>query len=1103
MPRRWRSLCSLAWLALGGSLLAAAPAPPTLVSGTPVERDLAAGETQTYRAELAAGRAWRITAEQRGIDVELATTGPDGRRVTVDGPFDRQGTETMFVEPAVGGIYDVEVVAREPAAPAGRYEIRLDELPSATEADRHRVAAEVAMSRAGERYREGTPARRQALAEYQRAVGEWRLLGDRHQEARALYAAAVLSRLVDDAREALKTAETVLPLWQALGDRLWEAATLNEIGLDRLQTGATAEARTAFEQAVALQRRIGDRYGEGASTSNLCVTDLAKGELRAGLACYDSALPALREVRAEALAGSALLNVGRVWDLLGEPDQALDRYRQAGERMRATGDREGEARTLNYIGLLHQELGDNQEALADFGRALEVFRALNNRRWQAFALHNAGLVYQGLGEWSRAASAYEEALRLRREVGDRREEAATLTNLGQVYGALDRAREALECQQKALALRRESGDRLGEAVTLTQAGRAALALADIPAARSDFDRAVELLHAAGSRVDEADALRGRGEADLASGEPAKALPSLEEALRLARATGHRPNEAQAELRVAQAERRLGRLADARTHAGAAVEILETLRTRIGSPDLRASFSALRHQAYELDLDLLMASHRAEPAAGWDRAALETGERARARTLVELLNEGGIDVHQGVDPALLERRTSLLRRLSAKTERSLREHPKGEDERAALEEERVAVLRDLDAVEAEIRQRSPGYAALVQPQPLRAAEIQALLDPGTLLLAYALGDERSYLWAVTRERIDSFELPARARVEELARRVNEELSRFDVDDRPREAADLSALGRLLLGPVAARLGRLDGQRLVVVPDGALEYIPFGALPLPGGDPPGGDEARPVPLLERHEVVELPSVSALAVLRRTLARRPPAAKGLALFADPVFDRRDPRVTAPRSADPATSEPPVFERLPASRQEAEAIAALAALAPVGGSLVALDFDAALPRVLGDRLSGYRVVHFATHGVIDAARPALSGLALSMVDAAGRPQEGFLHLHDIYNLKLDADLVVLSGCRTALGREVRGEGLIGLTRGFQYAGAPRVIASLWRVEDLATAALMGRFYRALWSEKLTPAAALREAQLWVRQQRRWRDPYFWAGFVLEGDWR
>jgi CHAT domain-containing protein/tetratricopeptide (TPR) repeat protein len=1097
MPRLRPAARPLAWLALAGALLGASPtAAAPLISGQPAERELASGETHAYRVELAAGHVWRIAVEQRGIDIELAAKGPDGRRAVVDAPFDRQGTETLVVEPAIDGAYDVEVIAREPAAPPGRYEIRIDELTRATEAGGHRAAAEAAMSLAGERYREGTPARRQALAAYRRAVEEWRAAADRPREARALYAVAVLARLVDDTREALKTGEEVLPLWQGLGDRLWEAATWNEIGLDHWQLGATAEARAAFEKAVALQREIGDRYGEGASLGNLCATNLGKGELKAGLACYEDALPVLREVKAESLAAFALNNLGRVYDILGEPEKALDRYRQAREGMRATGDRAGEARTLNYIGLLHQELGDNQEALADFGAALEVFRSVDNRRWQAFVLHNMGLVYQGLGEWARAISAYQEALRLRREVGDRAEEAATLTNLGQVYSALHNSREALECQQKALVLRRESGDRWGEGVALTQLGRAALALGDTPGALAHFDRSIALLQAAGSQAEEAEALRSRGEAHLAAGQPGKALESLEEALRLARATGHRASEAQAEFGLARAERSLGHLAAARLHAGTALEIFETLRTRIGNPDLRASYSALRHQAYELDLELLMESHRAEPAAGWDRAALETGERARARTLVELLNEAGVDVREGVDPALLERRTSLLRRLSAKTERALREHPKGADEQAALEQERYAVLRELDAVEAEIRERSPGFAALTQPQPLRAAEIQALLDPDTLLLSYALGEERSYLWAVTTDRIESFELPGRARIEELARRVNEEMSRFDIENRRREAGNAAALGRLLLGPV---VGRLGGQRLVIVPDGALQYIPFGALPLPAGKA-SGEEARPVLLLERHEVVDLPSASALAVQRRVLAqraRRPPAAKRLAVLADPVFDRRDPRVAVRGTSQ---GDPPAFERLPASRQEAEAIAALA---PRGESLVALDFEAALPRVLGNRLSDFRIVHFATHGVIDAERPTLSGLALSMVDSGGRTQEGFLHLHDIYNLRLNADLVVLSGCRTALGKEVRGEGLIGLTRGFQYAGASRVVASLWRVEDLATASLMARFYRGLWIEKLPPAAALRAAQLWVSRQRRWRDPYFWAAFVLEGDWR
>jgi CHAT domain-containing protein/Tfp pilus assembly protein PilF len=1081
----------LVWGALALALLAAAPSPDPipLRPGEPIERELAAGESHVFQIDLTPAHSWRIAVEQRGIDVVLSVSTPDGKRLAaVDSPLDRQGPETVLIELSVPGVFRVEISAREPAAPSGRYEIRVEE------ADRQRLDAERAVTRAGERYLEGTAeARRQAIVEYKQALAAWRTLGDRRQEARSLYALAVLSRLINDTRPALAWGQEVLPLWQSLGDRLWEGATWNEIGLDHWLLGESAEGKASFEKALALQRQIGDRYGEGVSLSNLCLMDLARGELRAGLACYDQALPVLREVQAVSLEGSALLNVGRAYDVLGEPEPALDRYRQALERMRTVGDRSGEARTLNFLALLHQEVGEFQDALARFGQALDAFRALGDQRWQARELNNMGLVYQGLGEWSRAQSLYDPALRLWREVGDRTGEASTLTNLGLIQSALGNHREALGFQQRALALSRETQDRWAEGVALTQLGRAWQALGDVPSALAAFDQAIELLHATGSRAEEAEALRSRGETWVEKGEPAKGLASLEGALRLARSTQHRAAEAQIETVLALAHRRLGKLEAARSHVEAALALIDTLRTRIGSPDLRASYSAVRHRPYEIQLDLLMESHRAAPSAGYDRAALESSERARARTLIELLNEAGVDVHQGVDPSLLERRTSLLRRLSAKAERSWREPPKTAGEKAALEEEQVSILRDLDLVEGEIRERNPGYAALTRPQPLGAREIQGLLDCDTVLLSYAFGEDRTFLWLVAPDTVQSFELPGRKEIEEAARRVHRDLSTFDPAGRLRESEDAAALGRMLLGPVAARL---KGQRLVVVADGALQYIPFGVLPAPGGSDP---------LLLRHEIVYLPSVSALAVQRRALEHRTPAPQRIAVLADPVFDPRDPRVTG-RSAEGkergTERGSPVFERLPASRREADAIAAIAAIAPRGQVLEALDFQADRPLVLSDRLRTFRIVHFATHGVIDSEHPSLSGLALSMVDAAGRPQEGFLHLHDIYNLRLDADLVVLSGCRTALGKELRGEGLIGLTRGFQYAGAPRVIASLWRVEDQATAALMERFYRAMWIEGLRPAAALREAQLWVRQQRRWRDPWFWAGFVLAGDW-
>lgn len=388
-------------------------------------------------------------------------------------------------------------------------------------------------------------------------------------------------------------------------------------------------------------------------------------------------------------------------------------------------------------------------------------------------------------------------------------------------------------------------------------------------------------------------------------------------------------------------------------------------------------------------------------------------------------------------------------------------------------------------------------------------ITGLLDPGTVLLEYSLGEERSVLWVIGAGGLRSFILPPQREIEDLARRAYEELRTVEpgFDHRP-DAVE--ALSRKVLGPAWSEVA--GARRLVIVPDGALHLLPFGALPVPGSgqswDAPGWN-----PLLEDKEVVYVPSVTTLALQRERLERRPPAAKFAAVLADPVFAADDPRLTglSAASRNPSSAEDltrgeeirgllPVFERLPSSEKEAEAIKDLAL---PGQVWTALGLAASRKAVLSGEIHPYRVVHFATHGIADSRNPELSGLVLSLVDANGRPQEGFLGLSDVYELDLAADLVVLSGCQTALGKEVRGEGVMGLTRGFLYAGVPRVVASLWKVQDRTTAELMTRFYRAMWKDQKSPAAALREAQQSLRREPRYRDPYSWAGFILQGDWR
>jgi CHAT domain-containing protein len=413
--------------------------------------------------------------------------------------------------------------------------------------------------------------------------------------------------------------------------------------------------------------------------------------------------------------------------------------------------------------------------------------------------------------------------------------------------------------------------------------------------------------------------------------------------------------------------------------------------------------------------------------------------------------------------------------------------------------------------------------------------QQVLDDNSLLLEYFLGDERSYLWAVSREEISSYELAGRAEIEELAQNVYGLLkanqSVLNETNEPRQArvgvaaeqlaSKIANLSRLLLAPVAPKLGT---KRLLVVPDGTLQYIPFQVLIKPAdanasGSTLGVTSAEPRPLVADHEIVNEPSASALALLLSGTTKRKRAANTVAVLADPVFEADDPRIGAAAEPKRVVQQSRVQEtelqrslrdvslpgeggqipRLLASRDEADAIMSAA---PWWSGFRAVGFDASRKTAMSSDLSNYRIVHFATHSLLNNEHPELSGVVLSLVDQKGSPQDGFLRLHDIYNLKLPVDLVVLSACNTGLGKDVKGEGLIGLTRGFMFAGAKGVVASLWKVDDDATAELMKHFYEGMLRKGLTPSAALREAQLTMRRQKRWQAPYYWAAFVIQGQY-
>jgi CHAT domain-containing protein len=547
-----------------------------------------------------------------------------------------------------------------------------------------------------------------------------------------------------------------------------------------------------------------------------------------------------------------------------------------------------------------------------------------------------------------------------------------------------------------------------------------------------------------------------------------------------------------------------------------IEVTEQMRRVSYSSDLTAAFSARVHERYERYIDCLMRQHSANPTQHHDVRAFEMSESARGRSLAELLRATQTNLAPGVDLQLAVREKSLRQSLRVKENYrvTLLGTQYKQEELNALESELTRLEAEYKQVNDAITARYPSYGEINRPTgwDLRQIQEQVVADDQTVLLEFSLGPDRSYVWVVTRNNIMSRELPPETAINKAAQDVYGLLSSKPGADKESQLGEaVQKLSALVLAPVS---GDLNKRRVIVVADGALNYIPFQILrPQPDKDEP---------LVAGCEVNNSPSASILGQLRQETSRRKAPSKALAAFGDPIFasnyaQRRNAGSNeqiaavqasqdqswhhALRDIEPVgdTVDPSAIQPLFYSTVE------LANLREVAGpeSFVATGFDATPEKLAEVDLSEYAILHIATHGILDPKRPENSGLFFSMVNRAGQAQDGFLGLSDIYSLRAPVDLVVLSACRTGLGKDIRGEGLIGLTRGFMYAGASSVVASLWKVDDEATAELMKRFYTNMLQKGMTPAAALRAAQNSIREQPQWKSPYYWAAFTLQGEFK
>lgn len=781
-------------------------------------------------------------------------------------------------------------------------------------------------------------------------------------------------------------------------------------------------------------------------------------------------------------------------------DEAEPCYEALLEQARRLDDGPGQLRYLRLLaGILHKR----ERPLASLQRIDEAFE-LPWVQEQPAAIANLnkikGLQLSRLGRYQEALAHYEQALSYAREMGNENDALGLNLNIGVTYFIIGAYRQAADLLsntyakiprsdelRQAIAARNlihslEQLDAIDEAQSiraeLTRLGQqssdpivrhyAQLADALFAFEQDDHERVIEL-YGYGTPEFSSNRLNAyrvrRVALSLAQlGRSVEAYELTEALIEEVIASGSPVRSAQALTILAELQALDGRRDEAAKSATAAIEKIETVRAGLANVELRATYQSTVSEAYSLLIDLFIAD-------GDFSAALETAERYRAQTLVDVLQKGSSTPPTSAPAKLIERRAVLRERIN-----EIEEARQTEGESRSVAD----LLTELDVLDAEITAYDPRYAATRRNQFLTVDGLQSTLDDSTLAIQFYLGEEQSAVWLIGPDTLDLVLLPDAESIADLVRETHEN---FAFRRRGREAA-LTA-GQLLLAPFASKLKQ--ARRVVIIPDGALHYLPFEALPV---------AANEAPLLLGKPVSYQPSLTALALSRQ---RQVKSSGGLVAMVDPVFGRQDSRFEQRVAVTDSETDP--LNRLRLSIREAEAIGAQ--LVDPNDLITAQGFGADANFLKSDTVKEASILHLATHGFADDETPARTGIMLSRFTADGQPTSGFVGLRDIYELRLSAELVALSACNTALGRELSGEGLLGLTRAFMYAGARRVVASLWPVSDRATALLMQYFYEGLIQDNLSPDTALAAAKLRLRQNPRFRNPYYWSGFVLHGDWK
>jgi len=931
----------------------------------------------------------------------------------------------------------------------------------------------------------------------------------------AHYSKTSFYEAISNYNECLKSSKIGLELAEKCNNLEYMTLFYNLMGIVYRNIGEPHNALEYYQRALKIDKQIGNKKGEGIRVGNIGKVYYSLSDFPKAIENLRIALKIAKEMNDYKNQASILNAIGASYRKLGKLEESLEYYKQGLKVANKIDSKKYEGIILGNIGIVYKNLGNLTKALTYYEQALKLSREIGKKRSESIKLGNIGIIYKNLGDYDKALENYRSALKIDREISNRGSEAIQLSSIGDVHFIQGNYSLARKFFEQSLVIATEIEDKSKQAFAINHLGEICIEMKDYSRARKYYGRALTIYKEIRSKEKEAFAWIGLGKVELGLDNYSNAIEYQKNALFIGEQIKSPTIIYEAHSRLALAFEKQEEYQKSLHHYQLAIEETEKVRGVLQTEKFKTGFFERKIEAYERLIHLLAILHEQQPLAGYDRQSFHYVEKAKARTFLDILAEARADVRTGIDLEIKQKEADIFKNISS-VQIQLQRSDVSDNDWIKLTAELKQLEYEQQTLEREIRRSHGRYASLIYPEPYNLDQVKEhILDNVTVLVEYLLGDVSSFAWVVTRKNTYLHKLPGRheieSDVEEYLKTITKPVSLTNPLHRHYSVGD--KLYHKLLAPLVDYFG--DKKNIIIVPDGILHYLPFETLVIQKAN--DNDQVRY--LVQDFCISYAPSSSVLCYINEEKGGIQKKPMQLLALGDPYFDNIS-KTSNTRAENEPTDEESLatdidlneeqiimrglyerrgfqFNRLPYSGLE---VTEISELFPADERVVYLREQAKEEVIKQEQLDKFKYIHFATHGLIEKECTSRSGIVFTLDDDPH--EDGILQMNEILNLKMDADLTVLSACQTGLGTLRKGEGIVGLTRAVMYAGTPSIVVSLWNINDRSTAIFMKSFYTYLIQGN-DKSEALHLAKLDMLQSERplYSHPFFWAPFILIGD--